>query len=215
MNGNKPHDPGATGIAAHQSFKLQTRERRELQRIVKKHAPAGFEIDRFAKEFEASVARYLSISILGEKSSAKNVRENLKRAIEAAHKLQKALDSLDGNSLQLVSRYSDGRLGSKSSAIMMALLKARSYAEENFKKHGPRSRPERLHLAADLRDALRDNGAENLSAAEGGLFEVILKLAFWAADKKEYEDLHSLAGEALKKTIKFLDQGVPVYDASE
>jgi len=206
MTGKRKH-PGYTGVAAPFCWELSATQREALATNFRGFCSSDQAWDGFRADVEASVRWYLQIKEVAEKSSAASARGNLSAARDAAKRLLKSVNDLDGNSMALLAEEIGHRnIKDATKEITAALIRASLKWDEKFPPgRGPRPRPERVQMAARVLAAMRRFTIVKATATEGKLFERLLKLAFGFADEKR-KDLHRLAGRALAGAVTLKEE---------
>lgn len=198
--------PGATGVGAPLDWDLSI-EQEQLLAIEFRQLCADDAAWRdFLAAVRAAIRYYIQMKAVADRSSAGAVRRNLKAALGAAVRLDKRLEELDGNSLQLVRHFLSGRSIKREAAEHVAVLTtALKVANERFLTRGPRPLSERVQTAALLLEGLRKHTTVSPVATEGKPFEILLKLSFefareWTGERSR-RDLHRLAKRALDGAV--------------
>lgn len=167
----------------------------------------------FFEALDLAADFYRAHSQVRDESSPASVRTNLKQARDAALRLKKRLQALDGNSLYLLREVTnDGKyfnlleeligLNQRITAFDQAYKLAGQYPQK-----GDQPRYHRLWAADMIAEALREHVTIKVDNKPSGIFIPVLESFFSEVAKGEQINISKLARDALTLDIKTKGQG--------
>lgn len=193
---------GETGVGRHFKHKLSTSTKEHIKREIEsqnKQPKYGYE--KLFSDLEIAISQFKTQNELAELSSPGAVRNNLGKALNAALKLNEALNNLDGNSRQLLSQYKGIRelQGTHLSAIIEDLAKAKTDSNK-YPSRGRLPASRRIILVLQLDHILSTHIDCPLTTTKVSLFSNILTLVYEeATGRSEIKNVHELLRDAKKK----------------
>jgi hypothetical protein len=166
---------GPTGVVprGHATTALSDERWCQVQLIVKERT-ARSAPNAFRADLDRALQAHDTIKYLHARGSPKPVKQNLKRALETALRLNDRLNELDGNSLQILSEVPDGniwQLRCRVRGIILSLAQADSLARRlpktkaGLRNFAPLNLGQFLALAIDWHF-----GTKHISSSHNGLF---------------------------------------------
>ena len=189
----------ATGVGTYVPVEIDKDTRRQVTlqlRTVTTDLPA---LDQFFDVLGESVSRFRAHRNLADRSNPKIVRANIKKALKEVLRLNDSLNSLDGNSWQLIREQVEGGLTVQThhlQTIIYALTQAEQAARE-YPNTGRLRDHARLFLAVDVADAMHTHLGLTPTSTKDGPFDAILAIVLGAATGKRVSSTHVLVRRAL------------------
>lgn len=197
---------GASGVGKLDAVELSPDTREQIKQILDTQSIKVADLDGFLNALADAIAFFKAQVKMREESRPAAVRRNLKRAHDAALKLNDALNKLDGNARQLLARVPEGDIHSlyeNVGAAITALAKAQKLANEypgQFGGNIPANH--RIFLAADVADVIDSYLGIKPTTTKEGLFQAILEVVLEEATGREVKAVHALVRRTLSNNVK-------------
>jgi len=192
---------GPTGVGNARVVTISDSVKEQLRATLKSFKVDVSNFSSFIEETEQAVSKYYSMKKFAEKSSPAAVRENLKVTIATAKKLQKNIDNLDHNSMNLIGEVTEGGMSvlrQSMGQIINSLCSAKMKAQD-YPQRGNRKSYERPALAVDIGRAIRDILGREPTVTKNGLFEECVSIIIEAVIGEPVNNIHTLIESAKKE----------------
>lgn len=175
--------------------------------------------EQFWTEIESAIRRFKSRAKLHKETSPSQVRKNLTNALDQAKRFVEALENLDGNSKQLITKRRKNVFTETYAAVLSLtaeLSNARELAEK-YPKKGRLPESHREYLAADIAAMMRqqlkvDPSGTRERGSKSSLFSTLIAQVLSIATGKDVSSVHDLVAKVLKNEIRTVDaQGLVIY----
>ena len=202
---------GASGVGSFVPVEIDAATREHITLQLGAAAIDLTRLDHFFGALGTTIGLFHSHRELAARSKPAMVRTRISEALNVALQLNDCLNSLDGNSRQLIGeQIKDGVITLQDHhlyAIISALSQAEHAADE-FPTRGRLPEYERLCLAVDIADAMEALLGIKPTSTKESQFEAILVIALEAGTGDKREGAHDLARRAIAAR-KFRDQPDP------